>query len=70
LACLTIFNSVKQNGVIMKELKNNFKGVKVTDTDVKLIAALQEKIGAETESEVIRKGIAALAREHKVEVPA
>jgi hypothetical protein len=54
----------------MKELKNNFKGVKVTDTDVKLIAALQERIGAETESEVIRKGIAALARELKVKVPA
>jgi len=54
----------------MREPKNNFIGVKVTDTDVKLIAALQKKMGADTESEIIRKGIAALAREQKVKVPA
>ena len=54
----------------MKEPKNNFKGVKLTDSDVKLIAAIQKKMEADTESEVIRKGIAALAREQKVKVPA
>ena len=54
----------------MRELKSNFKGVKVTDADVKLIAALQKKIAVDTESEVFRKGLHALAREEKVTVPA
>jgi hypothetical protein len=52
----------------MKELKTNFKAVKMTDSDAKLVAALQEDMGAETESEVFREAIHELARLRKVRI--
>lgn len=46
--------------------KDKFVGFKATDTDEKLIAGMQEKLGADTKSEAIREIIRAHAVVMKV----
>ena len=55
----------------VKHLKKDCrKAVRLSEKDAKLIGVLQEKIGIESEGEILRRGIAALAREYKVKVAA